>query len=82
MVFPREMICLRNICVDTLHKGDTDDDDDDDDSNNNNNNNLESANVKRYNGVNTETSDMSTMNSNTSIAATRCSLGTWFVSGI
>jgi len=33
------MVCLRNICVDTLHKGDTDDDDDDDDDNNNNNNN-------------------------------------------
>jgi hypothetical protein len=32
------MVCLRNISVDTLHKGDTDDDnvddDDDDDSNN------------------------------------------------
>jgi hypothetical protein len=28
------MICLRNISVDTLHKGDTDDDDDDDDDNN------------------------------------------------
>jgi len=25
------MVCLRNISVDTLHKGDTDDDDDDDD---------------------------------------------------
>jgi hypothetical protein len=36
----------------------------------------------RYIGVNTETSDMSTMNNNTRIAATRCSLGTWFVSGI
>jgi len=37
------MVCLRNISVDTLHKGDTDDDDDDDDdddNNNNNNNNL------------------------------------------
>jgi hypothetical protein len=33
------MVCLRNINVDTLHKGDTDDDDDDDDNNNNNNNN-------------------------------------------
>jgi hypothetical protein len=31
------MVCLRNISVDTLHKGDTDDDDDDDDNNNNNN---------------------------------------------
>jgi hypothetical protein len=32
------MVRLRNISVDTLHKGDTDDDDDDDDDNNNNNN--------------------------------------------
>jgi len=37
------MVCLRNISVDTLHKGDNedddnDDDDDDDDDNNNNNN--------------------------------------------
>jgi hypothetical protein len=29
-VFPRDMVCLRNISVDTLHKGDTEDDDDDD----------------------------------------------------
>jgi hypothetical protein len=34
------MVCLRNISVDTLHKGDTEDDDDD---NNNNNNNNERA---------------------------------------
>jgi hypothetical protein len=33
------MVCLRNINVDTLHKGDTEDDDDDDNNNNNNNNN-------------------------------------------
>ena len=33
------MVCLRNICINTLHKGDDDDDDDDDDNNNNNNNN-------------------------------------------
>jgi hypothetical protein len=33
------MVCLRNISVDTLHKGDTEDDDDDDSNNNNNNNN-------------------------------------------
>ena len=32
------MVCLRNICVNTLHKGDDDDDDDDDDNNTNNNN--------------------------------------------
>ena len=25
------MVCLRNICINTLHKGDNDDDDDDDD---------------------------------------------------
>jgi hypothetical protein len=30
-VFPRDMVCLRNTSVDTLHKGDTEDDDDDDD---------------------------------------------------
>jgi hypothetical protein len=29
------MVCLRNISVDTLHKGDTNDDDDDGDNNNN-----------------------------------------------
>jgi hypothetical protein len=34
------MVCLRNISVDTLHKGDTEDDDDDDDDDNNNNNRL------------------------------------------
>ena len=33
------MVCLRNICINTLHKGDDDDDDDDDDNDNNNNNN-------------------------------------------
>ena len=32
------MVYLRNISVDTLHKGDTEDDDDDDNNNNNNNN--------------------------------------------
>jgi len=33
------MVCLRNISVDTLHKGDTEDDYDDNNNNNNNNNN-------------------------------------------
>jgi hypothetical protein len=33
------MVCLRNISVDTLHKGDTDDDDDNTTTTNNNNNN-------------------------------------------
>jgi hypothetical protein len=37
-MFPRDMVCLRNISVDTLHKEETEDDDDDDDNNNNNNN--------------------------------------------
>jgi hypothetical protein len=31
------MVCLRNISINPLHKGDDDDDDDDDDNNNNNN---------------------------------------------
>jgi hypothetical protein len=34
MIFPRDMVCLRNISVDTLHKGDTEN------NNNNNNNNT------------------------------------------
>jgi len=36
-MFPRDMVYLRNITVDTLHKGDTEDDDDDNNNNNNNN---------------------------------------------
>ena len=40
-MFPRDIVCLRNISINTLHKGDDDDDnDDDDDDNNNNNNNI------------------------------------------
>jgi len=41
----RDMVCLRNISVDTLHKGDTEDDDDDDDDNNNNNNRYFKKNI-------------------------------------
>ena len=37
-MFLRDMVCLRNISVDTLYRGDTEDDDDDDNNNNNNNN--------------------------------------------
>jgi len=45
-MFPRDMVCLRNIGVNTLHKGDTeDDDDDDDDDDNNNNNNSNNNNI-------------------------------------
>jgi len=46
-MFPRDMICLRNVSVDTLHKGDAKDDDDNDDDydgNNNNNNNNNKLN--------------------------------------
>jgi hypothetical protein len=32
------MVCLGNICINTLHKGAKDDDDDDNNNNNNNNN--------------------------------------------
>jgi len=32
-MFPRDMACLRNISVDTLHKGDGEDDDDDNNNN-------------------------------------------------
>jgi len=37
-LFPRDIVCLRNISKNTLHKGDDGDDDDDDDDDNNNNN--------------------------------------------
>ena len=30
------MVCLGNMCMDTVHKGDNDDDDDNDNNNNNN----------------------------------------------
>jgi len=69
-----------------------DDDDNDDDDNNNNNNSrtaiLGTAHIIRkvlmlkFNRFNTETNDISTMNSNNIIAATPYSLGTQFVSGI
>jgi hypothetical protein len=62
------MVFLRNIVVDTLHKGDIN-------NNNNNNNNNNTM-------VSSQELAMSTMNSNTRIAATQCSLETWFVSGI
>jgi len=31
---PRDIVCLRNISINTLHKGDDDDDDDNDNKNN------------------------------------------------
>jgi hypothetical protein len=51
------------------------DNDDDNNNNNNNNNNVTAILVLLF-------SNMNTMKNNTRIAATWCSLGTWFVSGI
>jgi hypothetical protein len=39
-MFPRDMVCLRNISVDTLHKGDTDDNNNNNNDNNNNNSHM------------------------------------------
>jgi len=36
----RDTVCLRNISINTVHKGDYGDDDNDDDDDNNNNNNA------------------------------------------
>jgi hypothetical protein len=40
------MVCLRNISVDILHKGDTEDDDDNDDDDNKKNKNKQPPNHK------------------------------------
>jgi hypothetical protein len=45
------MVCLRNICINTLHKGDDDDDDDDNNNNNNNNNKRQVARLKSHQAV-------------------------------
>jgi hypothetical protein len=37
-VLLRDRVCVRDMCVNTLHTGDSDDDNDDDDDDNNNNN--------------------------------------------
>ena len=42
------MVCLRNVCINTLHKRDDDDDDDDDDHDNNNNNVLSQECMYKY----------------------------------
>jgi len=44
------MVCLGNMCVDTLHKGDDDDDDDDNNNDNNNNNNNNKLVETRHEG--------------------------------
>jgi hypothetical protein len=38
-VLLRDRVCVRDICINILHKGDSGDDDDDDNNNNNDNNN-------------------------------------------
>jgi len=43
-VSARDMVCLGNMCVDTLHKGEFDGDDDDNDDNDNNKNNNNNNN--------------------------------------
>jgi hypothetical protein len=40
-VFPRDIVCFRNICINTLHKGDNDDDD-------NNNNTVPPSYLPAY----------------------------------
>jgi hypothetical protein len=70
------MVCLRNICINTLHKGDnifTYNSSSSSSSNNNNN---------KYIGANTAASDKGAIKNNIRIAATLYCLGTWFVSGI
>jgi len=44
-VFVRDMVCLRNVSVDTVHKGDTEDNNN---NNNNNNNNVTGENYEIY----------------------------------
>ena len=45
------IVCLRNMSINTLHKGDDNDDDDYDDNNNNNNNNNALFRVQLYAGL-------------------------------
>jgi len=42
------MVCLRNICINTLHKGDNNNNDDDDDDDNDNNNNNNNNNINSF----------------------------------
>ena len=46
------MVCLRNICINTLHKGDNDDDDDDNDDDDNNNNTVQFSGTDRHDEFN------------------------------
>jgi hypothetical protein len=46
-MFPRDMVYLRNISVDTLHKGDIEEEEEEDDDDNNNNNNNNNNNKEQ-----------------------------------
>ena len=52
------MVCLRNMCINTLHKGDDDDDDDDDNDNNNNDNDDDNNNNNTNNTNNNNNSSV------------------------
>jgi hypothetical protein len=75
------MVCLGNICINTLHKGAKDDDDDDDDDDDNNNNNNKSANVKVLNIFQGRNNITCSTNCKYRTAATLYTVETWFVSG-
>jgi len=81
-VFPRDTVCLRNISVDTLHKGDIGEIIIITTAKLGTAHILRKVLTQRYNGVNAGTSNIRTMNSYIRIVATQCSLGTWFISRI
>ena len=47
-VFPMDIVCLRNISINTLHKGDDHDDDDDDDGDDDDDDDDDDNNNKLY----------------------------------
>ena len=51
-MFPRDIVCLRNMSINALHKGD------DDDDNNNNNNNKESEKIQKHKDLRIEIQHM------------------------
>jgi hypothetical protein len=66
------MVCLGNICINTLHKGAKDDDDDnDDDNDNNNNNNTHNNNNNNNNNKHSSNNDIRTVSHSTRVALSR-----------
>ena len=59
-VSPRDMFCLGNMCMDTLHKGDDDDDDYNNNNNNNNNNKDIIIQIQRTWNVKTKVTPVTT----------------------